>query len=1273
MPSAPIVSQITQLTADPVANNAAVSFVITPTGLLTPGSVVTYQLQRCGGVASTLPVQLIASVTVPAATVSPSGSALLTPVAVGQTVCVVAWTVNEAGRSANATSVPLPLMTAATFIGVSSTSITLSGLYSTSTLLGLNQGPALASSATIHGSVVIAALNVSVAAALPPFTYSFNQSSADLLGDDFAHAASMQYLLSDNGNAIANSSVSWLPSSYPQSTMQAPGQSFSNQLALFLSLANADGSPYRSLSAVQVSYQPLPDLHYDPDIIAETLYATTTLTAVASQTLTAAATSTASVAFAPSLAGDGSYQVIVYGIPTQPGGVLYAVSVTDVSAGLVSASSQLAAPFITQTVFVPGPPSTPVLQSVQQSGRDVLLVSYQSSLLDGTSYESASVVQYSFGLTDLLTGRYYSLPVSAVMSTAPSGMSNTLTTLSVLQSGVCTPPSLTVTVALRGLPNITLPAPGHSQLWELTVTAVSSLAASVPSSLPIAVHAAPPAVSIPIVTPIALNQYRLTFALPPAFDSATGLAFPTVLSWLVGYTYGAASALVIDPVASASVTVISASQPSASDALYGSSSTRWATTVLTLPFPSSAVNFSISVQAVNSVGPSALRLHAFTPSFVSLPSIVSVTQLQGEDGDQSLSVTWTGSALYVPSASLASGFRLTHSPVGNSQFALVASPTQSSLIVSGLPLSSPVVVLSLYSMMNSTDNRAKACSPGAVTTLLSAPSQLNVTLVQPAQPPSVSSITQTSLSTISISFTPSDGQQPAVGQAAIKTYRAEYLLNTLLSTYNSSAAAVLSFNNASVVPTQTLSSPPYSSAASMLTNQVQLTGLPVTAPGSSVPLLVGVTGRNIAGWGYAALVQLPNGLLGVPVPPTLTFSQQSAGFISSIGYVASVTLSFALVGVITPQYSLTYTATPINAVPGASPVTGTVSASTGAVLSNGSWSITVTLPSLQVALGGSAYSVSVVTTNEVGASASAAFPITVASVPLSPSALVVSTNSSQQQQTVTVSWQTPSAGGGSGVMSQFALSWWASNGSSSQLSPLGSVLLNASVPQGSANSYSIFAPSLAGYMPGAATNYTFAVYSISQLGSSRAAPGATYANATVSTPDVCCLRFAGGAAYPSFTLPSSGSGGASILTIAGLQTYAGAPLPWYGGFLGSPVCQDWWQAYNQPRLQYFDAPSGQWLSSFTLNGTTYPATAAFQLVSSWNNEVRFVSWDVPAPAGPSFLAGKTLRMPLQCSLSAFANVNTCVEFTINAPSAQLAKLSYTPAQRAQCDALLAGS
>ena len=1263
VPNAPTVANITQLTAD--TTTGVMSFSASASGLITPGSTLHYFFSPCSTAAGQLVITGTPSASVAVVVSSTTPTPLMSsslPLAVQY--CIVATVSNEAGSS-TATVVPFQLSTASTLPGGSSAvNNALTGIYSVATM-NLNQGAAAGATA-IQGSLHIGTLGVSVALPVQTAPYTATPNSALIAGDNYMNALADQYLLT--GNFSANS---WLPSTFP-TYLNVPGETITTSIVLAFTLQSAASAPYTSISTVQVSLQLLPDPTEDPDIVAETVYPLITLVSAASATLPAAQSATAApgIAFLRSAAMDGSYLVWLTNIPSQAGGLQYALTVTDVTHGGLATTTA----FINQTVFVAGAPNTPTIQAIAQTGPSTVVVTYDPSILSGLSWKSSIGVSYVMSIIDAVSGQVYAVPAAALSWPTSSGTS---TGAVVSYSSSCYISATTMTLDVSAVPSLPMPAPGRSFVWEVSLSASTSLSQSAPSVYPLDMHAVPPSIPIPVVIPIALNQYRLSFAQPTLVDAVSGAVFPPVLGWLVGYTFSTTAKPTIDTVASTSVQAQNATGATSisSDIEYGGAAPAF-TTLLTLPFPTASVPFWISVQAVNTVGPSAVRLHAFTPAFVSQPTISSVAQLQGADGDQSIQVTWTAPAVYQPSASLSAGYQLVHWPVGNSPAAVQQMATSiQTIVVAGLPLSNPNVSLSLVALVNSSNNAAKMCTTGAVPPLPSWPATKLFTLIQPASPPTVLTAVQTGLTTVRVTFSPTDNLSPSTGQSVITTYRVEYLTNTNVPAVNTSAAALLAFNAGSVVPTQTLSPAPYVSTTAVI-NTVSVTGLTTTAPGSTVPMVIGVTGFNIAGWGYASLVQLQNGLLGLPLPPIVTVTQTSAVQWGS-SYTALVTVQFSFTGFTTQGYLLNYTLTPTG-LTGVAPIVGSAVIGAPGLAYSQTYNVTV-------ALGGSTWTVSAYTTNEVGQSAPVSQPTVVASVPLSPAPLTLTNNPTTQ--TVTVQFATPSAGGGSAVMQQYVLSWWSFNNSltnSSSTKPLGTVTISAASTPGAINTYTLTAASLAGYAPGYATNYSFAVYSVSQYGNDQLAPSTGLVQ--VAVPNACCVRFGGAAAYPSFNVPTANTlwgVQATQITTGGLVTYNGAALPWYGNAWGNTnkaSCVDWYQAFNQPRLTYFDTASGQWQSTFNLTNPQggqngfWQQTAAFQMLGAWSNNMYFTAWDLYTPVAASYLSGKVLRMPLQCNLGGKAGtINTCVEFTINSPQSQKQSLTWSPAQQQQCDTLLANN
>ena len=1023
-------------------------------------------------------------------------------------------------------------------------------------------------------------------------------------------------------------------------------------LPLSVPMANA------TLAGVIVTYTPEANtVSTDPDVIAETVYPTTTLNTSA---VSASGGQYYLYPTATTAAHTSAFLLGLNSIPTIPGGEMYHFTVVNASH---AAAGQAA--LYSGDVFVNGPPCAPLLLAVTQTALSTFQLAYLASPCNGQKLNSGNVnmtypvnVQQP-GASGTQSATTLPVPAAALSSAYSSTPLSNVTIPQPLPTIYCPPSVSYMTVALNSQPGFVLPTAGLGVAWNVSINAAIGSVMSTLSTLPVTVSAVPAQVNITSVIPVALNRFAVYWTVPSSAAPLQG--------YKIGYSYTSAGPVVTDPMASAPANITPTALPNQM------------TATINIPFPQAPLSqLYLSVQAYNAIGSSVTHLHQmFAPGYVAPPaSIFGLQQLQAEGGTQSVQVSWTGSPLFVPSATQALGYELltnTTAPV-----VMVSNITRTA-VISGIPLSSPAVIVGVGTVMNSTNNTIKLCTPGAVQPVASQPLQSVFRLTQPPNAPTSMNVVQTSATTATVTFLPSDYQAPATGPATIQRYRASYMAGVVsAAAYNSSALP-----NASMpaVPTQTTTGP--SSTAS---NTVLMSGLRPSSAGAAMPTTFGVQARNIAGFGMSAVQSIA--ILGVPSAPNITIVQTDVHGVNQ----AALTVIVNLTGT-APSSSLLYSYTnnphtagyPVQSA--ALPIAALLNSTTGVISPS---LFTAQLSSVSVPPGGTSLQFYVNGTNVAGQGPPATTLFNVASCASPPASLQVS---SVSPTVISVSFPVSvNPGGNAAVVQSYSLSWALlpqGGASAAQVAAgTGSALLlpgavNVTV-SGSTVTAVVASSSLISPPPGPGYLFNFSLSANNQFGGCTGQPQFTTYDVVNVQSDQCCFAFSS-PSYPTLTAPTAAQ--LSAASHNGIVLDPTNPIALYNGLslstLTAPTC---YAVGNSP-LQYYNSATGTWLSTYTGSDGAQHNIVEFALgeyagsVNPYQNAFVNLQTPLASYAGTggaalfSAVSGKPLRLNVECNLRLLGSLlgvcglltecmTSCAAFTIG--SAVPFNVSYSVAQSTTC-------
>ena len=513
------------------------------------------------------------------------------------------------------------------------------------------------------------------------------------------------------------------------------------QMTFQLQMQMAYGTGYDQIDSLLLSYQVVPDPAADPDIIAETSYPLVVVNS---------SDSTTALSVANELGGE--YYVALLSIPTQAGGLNYTISLTD--------WQRTSTPFFSQQLFVVGPPAPPVLLQVCQVSLQTVQLAYLPSQANGQTTTKGNVnMTYQPTISLYANGSTMALTVSvppAATTSAPAAswcMSNVTIPCS---EGRCAPATAYMNVDLTQLPSLAaeLVAPGTSEQWNFSLSAQNSIAltssaASSYGSNPLNVFSVPAMVRPSKVLQLSLDVLQLTFVMPISNGAP-------LTGWQVGWMRQNSTTLYTDPAAGASI--VTPATTAQSSAAVNS------TLNLTIPYLLSGpvrAPFYVSIQAINAYGISPQHLHMVQrPAFVTPPTALSiapvvaatqsstaavyVTAANVSSQSQTVVVTYAAPlpADYFPSSTMAMGFQVTVNETqtvggANSSTVSVSSVTTFVTRNTSLTLTWPLFAatnISVSVLMNSTNNPAKLCTPGAVAVIASVPAQTSLSTAAPMVP-----------------------------------------------------------------------------------------------------------------------------------------------------------------------------------------------------------------------------------------------------------------------------------------------------------------------------------------------------------------------------------------------------------------------------------------------------------------------------------------------------------------------------------------------------------
>ena len=914
VPSAPIVSQITQLTVDATAGTSVVLFTLSAAGVITPGLSFVYSFVGCsstgGGNYTAASQPAIDTVTLPVPSAVPhSLTTLSPPIALSTQYCIQAYCVNEAGVSVTVLT-PLALQTADTFSGSASAEALITA-YQVAPGANLNQGVQQSSSATLTGIANLATVVSPVDATIAHVVLTF----------------SLAFLSSSTGSSGSSSGL------------------------------------YESITAVSVSYQPLANSWDDPDVVAETAYPIHTLVSSSAalpvqpytntnNTNTIQSAAPAAYFLASPDTSTGEYVLWLANVPSQPGGVHYALSVSDATFGVATSSSTTSSsPLISvSSLFVMGTPAAPQLLSVCQSAPLTVQIAYLPSQANGRTPTWGNVgMQYNVSLlvtaaapaTAINASNNYSSSSSSsssffALSVPSAGLSaatsvaacSTAPTSLPCSGGFCPPAVAHLNVDLSSVQPIALAlsTPGTSYQCQLSLVAINGQAntasAAITASITLATQ--PALVRVLRVLQLGLDVFQLTFATPASTGSP-------ITSYVIGYQWQNSTSQILTYDSAAPLTLVSG----------GVNSTN-TTCLLTIPALLSGptnTSFYVSIQAVNAFGLSPLHLHlAALPVYVppptgltisSVPTAVIASTIAAYYNSTSVysqtitgMISWTGlsSSQYWPSAAMAMGWQVTiainasissinsSSSSSSSALTMQVLTTANTSVAFVWPLYATVKV-SVSTLINSSSNVAKLFTPGAVAVVPSQPATSTISTALPFTVPLVT-VSQSG-STISVTW------PNATQQSSNATFRLWFAATSQLNGTSNSSSIDLA---AVTTNPQSLSS---SSLVTTLSAPSPISLSSLASAGTVLSYAIGLQAGSTVGWGpvqwssgsgataaaatgatqYVFPVWGP-GLLAVPSAPIV--SQITQLTVDATAGTSVVLFTLSAAGVITPGLSFVY-------------------------------------------------------------------------------------------------------------------------------------------------------------------------------------------------------------------------------------------------------------------------------------------------------------------------------------------------------------------------------